>query len=631
MEHVQVDLLERVIAYPDDDAPRLAVARALRERDEPRGAFIEAQCTAAALTSDDRSRAAARVLARRLLLEHSDEWTAPLRALGAERCEFRRGFVERIAIRPADLLANGEALVRAAPIRDVALGEARVPWAALSKSPVLARLRSLDLCGSRVTVAGATALARSPHLSELEHLDVGQTHLGDAGLAALCAGGAFPALRSLALQWSDITAGGLKKLLGARSFPGLRELRLDSNKLGTSAVLELAASDLAASLVALSLSSLHLRDDGVTGLARCAAIANLARLSLAVNDLTAAAVEALRASPHLQQLRHLDVAHNRIGPRVAVALDLPALESLSLRGTDLGAEGARLIGAARTEALVHLDLSGCLLGPDDVEALADASALGRLTELNLDWNTIGPRGAAAIAASPRFARLQSLVLSGAPNRVSNAISDDGATALAASAHLERLARLDLTANGIGDRGALAIARSPHLAGVAELELKWNTIGETGGAALRERFGPLASVHHQRREGPTPPPPTPAALPHEVTPARKVPPRAVGLARLRRARVFEDWRGFVERRLITASRAIVHETIDALLGLGDDPSRDKERAILKRCIERFNRLDGENANFIDTMSRESICNAFYEVAGFTKLADEEDLADRWRDF
>jgi hypothetical protein len=55
--------------------------------------------------------------------------------------------------------------------------------------------------------------------------------------------------------------------------------------------------------------------------------------------------------------------------------------------------------------------------------------------------------------------------------------------LAASPHLERLRRLDLTGNRIGPDGARALAASPHLGGLRELGLNGNAIGDDGAAML----------------------------------------------------------------------------------------------------------------------------------------------------
>ena len=59
---------------------------------------------------------------RDLLRAHEAEWTASLEELKiASRCEFRRGFVEKIAIAPQMLASQGAALFARFPIRELLL------------------------------------------------------------------------------------------------------------------------------------------------------------------------------------------------------------------------------------------------------------------------------------------------------------------------------------------------------------------------------------------------------------------------------------------------------------------------------------------------------------------------------
>jgi Leucine-rich repeat (LRR) protein len=99
------------------------------------------------------------------------------------------------------------------------------------------------------------------------------------------------------------------------------------------------------------------------------------------------------------------------------------------------------------------------LQPDascDVFALAASPYLSNLTELDLNSNGIGAKGAAALAASPYLSNLTELDLT------YNGIGAKGAAALAASPYLSQLTRLVLLDNEIGDEGAAALAASPYL-------------------------------------------------------------------------------------------------------------------------------------------------------------------------
>ena len=80
----------------------------------------------------------------------------------------------------------------------------------------------------------------------------------------------------------------------------------------------------------------------------------------------------------------------------------------------------------------------------------------------------------------------------------NQVGDDGAIALAASAHVAELRTLVLSGNEIRDAGALALARSPLA--LTTLALAENRIGEAAQQALRDRFGAAAlpGLDHQHR-------------------------------------------------------------------------------------------------------------------------------------
>ena len=140
-------------------------------------------------------------------------------------------------------------LVRLA-LRWMQLGGAGV--AELTRSPVLPRLRRLDLSVNAVGLAGATALAATP----------------------------FAGLDGLTLAGNPVGQAGLASLLGSAWAGGLRELGLAGCGLG----------DAAAGLIAASPQLRGLR-----------------RLDLGLNPLTDAAVGALTASPHLDRWLELEV------------------------------------------------------------------------------------------------------------------------------------------------------------------------------------------------------------------------------------------------------------------------------------------------------------------------------------
>lgn len=100
-----------------------------------------------------------------------------------------------------------------------------------------------------------------------------------------------------------------------------------------------------------------------------------------------------------------------------------------------------------------------------------------------------------------------------------------------------------------------------------------------------------------------------------------------LDKLRRQRFFTQWDGFVSTSMIRAARKIAKQTIDQLIALGPRPTKKQAVPILRNYIESFNVM----ADPIDTISRDDICDVFYEIVRVTGLKGCDDLAERWRDF
>src|SRR4051794_3534023 len=117
--------LQDIIANPNDDAPRLIYADWLEENggDEgrDRAALIRLQCERARLPEGDPKAARLKTRERKLLKPHAAAWMRPLYAGGLATAEFRRGFVEHVALPLKTFLDHAEALFDVAPIRSVTL------------------------------------------------------------------------------------------------------------------------------------------------------------------------------------------------------------------------------------------------------------------------------------------------------------------------------------------------------------------------------------------------------------------------------------------------------------------------------------------------------------------------------
>jgi uncharacterized protein (TIGR02996 family) len=118
----------------------------------------------------------------------------------------------------------------------------------LADSRYLSRLRTLDVIDCSMGPDGAAAIAGSPHLSRLEELMFGGSdstpcnHIGDRGLSALSVSPYMANLTSLQLMWNCITSDGVIALAESPHVRGLKRLELEDNFIGDRGAFALAAS-----------------------------------------------------------------------------------------------------------------------------------------------------------------------------------------------------------------------------------------------------------------------------------------------------------------------------------------------------------------------------------------------------
>ena len=165
--------LPALLADPDDDTLRLAMADWLDEHDQPaRAEFIRVQVALARGVSDPDSRWYLGRRQRDLLAAHDAEWVAPLaEVLGLRVGEwsgwaFRRGFVEYFHLPVLTLVNRGAQLARLTPVRELNVGDdpgwhlgelLQQPW-----------LRSVThLSGLVIGLRTAEAMIACPYLSGL--------------------------------------------------------------------------------------------------------------------------------------------------------------------------------------------------------------------------------------------------------------------------------------------------------------------------------------------------------------------------------------------------------------------------------------------------------------------------------
>ena len=148
-----------------------------------------------------------------------------------------------------------------------------------------------------------------------------------------------------------------------------------------------------------------------------------------------------------------------------------------LAGEQWGPAACRILAAAPAGIdLRAVYLRGAPIGDQGLELLAGSPALDSVRSLGIERCGLTDLGLQALAKSAHVSELRELYLC---NRVGiesgslNQISDDGAIALAASANLGRLEKLDLWNTQVGDRGLEAIVASPYLVQLSSLTA-WET-------------------------------------------------------------------------------------------------------------------------------------------------------------
>jgi len=300
---------------------------------------------------------------------------------------FERGFIESISVDAAVFIERGAEIFRHGPVRRIRFLDAGTCLARLVESPLLERLRDIDLCHhflgnggigmlararqlaglevlhldfNDLTDAGLKALADIPHFSNLRELYLSSNRqLGTPGLRALADSPYFSQLRLLDLGGNNLTETALKVVINGDALKNLDMLVLAGNQIGDSGVESLARSDLLRRMLArqpvLDLSRNSIGPMGARALADSPEVESLEELRLDINAIGDAGLASLAQSPHLRRLRRLEVCENRIGDPGVMALArsrLPeSLDALDLTGNFITTESVQAV----REAAIAID------------------------------------------------------------------------------------------------------------------------------------------------------------------------------------------------------------------------------------------------------------------------------------
>jgi hypothetical protein len=301
---------------------------------------------------------------------------------------------------------------------------------AMAAAPLLAALSTLRLCGNHLYENGADALLSCHHLAGLVELNLDslRQHPANPTWNAQRHFQHHHTLQRLSLRNTSIYLDDLVGLLSASWLSSLQTLDLAGINLMNSDRAFDQPAEVPVTPLDLELGRLEGEPRALVDLLGSArGLSRVWRLGLAAVADHADVMRAVLTSPHLAQLRALDLR------------DCAGVASGGLFASD------------RMARLTSLDLSHCRLGDAEVIDLARACpAVAGLTLLGLADNFISSRGARAIAESPHLQHLRHLDLSG------NRIDDDGAVALARTAHLSNPVVLNLARNPLTEAGRAAL-------------------------------------------------------------------------------------------------------------------------------------------------------------------------------
>jgi Leucine Rich repeat len=180
--------------------------------------------------------------------------------------------------------------------------------------------------------------------------------------------------------------------------------------------------------------------------------------------------EQLRNAIFYKGLTELDLKYSYLGSKetekITALLPFTSLTFLNLAYNSIGVKGAKAL--ATNSTLTKLNLWGNEIGNEGAKALAINSSL---TMLNLGKNKIYDEGAKALAANSTLIFL---------NLCFNNIGDEGVKAFADNS---TLTRLNLNANSFTDEGAKKLSTNLTL---IEIDVKYNFISFDIRAALTEK-------------------------------------------------------------------------------------------------------------------------------------------------
>ncbi len=236
-------LLAAIIAYPDEDTPRLAFADWLQENDDPdRGEFIrievELSRTPPITEEDERRRQVLFSRREDLLRLYRKKWLEPF-IPHARNPAFERGFVSSLEITLENFLEQAPRWFSITPLRGAKFTygselerseTSSMPYLeSLFDSPFLPKLELVDLEECNLSPDHIDRFAECGNLPRLKELRLARNDIGNRGAEKIAGMRQLSALESLDLVGNGISDRGARAIAQSPYLGGLKELRITRN------------------------------------------------------------------------------------------------------------------------------------------------------------------------------------------------------------------------------------------------------------------------------------------------------------------------------------------------------------------------------------------------------------------
>lgn len=303
--------LNEIIAHPSEDAPRLVFADWLEEHGDPRGEFIRVQCQLAGIEPDDPLLDKLSDRESSLLTQFGDQWREDLPEWARPGCEFRRGFVERVAVWRHENFSKLHQLRHCTPLQTLSLHDVAGTMKEFVASGVLEWIRGVEVLDSAAGFHEMRDLLSLPDDDQdgapkpvfIQRLSMLGLTLSDAAAIVLKYRVNLPNLESLELVRCDFGSHGAQFLAETERLPRLISLDLSENEIGDAGVWHLASAAARSTLRQLHLRETSLTDEAIQHLAGAVFTDNLRTLDVSGNRLTDASAAILaKRMPNLKWL-----------------------------------------------------------------------------------------------------------------------------------------------------------------------------------------------------------------------------------------------------------------------------------------------------------------------------------------